>query len=168
MERQRIVLLDLEGTLIDEWAFRNFLQHNMQKIKDSGIFDSEGQTVRLGIMSWAVCDTSDAKIFKEDLLPTIEEFFGLKLDPKLPLTMDEYADDIFAGRKLKLSREDLYDMFRKEEVLLTLARTYADFKDSEVWLIDDALSHGLTIHVPERNCTVALLDIDRKLEDWEI
>lgn len=154
MMRNRIVLLDLEECLIDNWFGRCAITFNIEKIKESGVLTPDQSMgvhhVTMGLMSWAVATTTDVEDFNANLREPLEEMLGVKFDSSLPISMQDYADAVFAARRMRVSTEDMYDVFRKEEVLLTLARKSDLFQGKEIILIDDAVDHNLTFTVHDR------------------
>lgn len=162
--RSRTVFLDLEGTLIDDWNTRNFLAYNAEHILQSGIL--LGTDVAVGIMSWALWDTRDAAVFTESMLPELQAFLGVQINTSLPLTMDQWADDLLRYRKLRVSRDDIFDIFQKPEILLSMARFNPLFFGRDIILIDDAFEHGTRIDVPSTDTRVRLINISAPLETW--
>lgn len=161
--QSRILLLDLEGTLIDDWSTRRLLIQNMRKIKESGIITPN---TRVGLMSWAIWDSRDKQTAQNTLIGLIQQVLEVVIDPMLPMSMSDYAADILKCRKLLTSKEDMYDMFKKEEVLLSLARFDSRFVDVEVILIDDRVEHNMSIQIPSRNTVVRIIDIEKPVESW--
>lgn len=162
--RSRIVLLDLEETLIDTWSTRNFLHYNAERIRQAGILTL---AARVGFMSWAVCDAADSRIVIDELLIPIEETLGVKIDRMLPMSMQEYGADVLSFRNLRLSLEDMYDVFKKEEVLLALIRKNPAFIDHEIVLIDDAVDHNMSFNIPSRNAAVRFINVKEPVETWQ-
>lgn len=182
MMRNRVVLLDLEDTLIDDWLGRNTLQYNIERIKQSGVLmpdQSMGvHDVKVGLMSWAVSNIADAADFNANLREPLEGALDIKFDQALPTSMQDYADRIFEARRMRVSTEDMYDIFRKEEVLLTLARRSNCFQGKEIVLIDDAVDHNLTFTVYARHnhgkvdqtpvgTVVRFINIDQPVNTWQ-
>ena len=64
MERPTLVLLDLEETVVDDWQSRNFLFHKMERVKR---FLEQFKPFTLGLMSWAVYDDADLRVFHDEL-----------------------------------------------------------------------------------------------------
>jgi len=159
----RLVLLDLEQTVIDSWENRVFLMHNLEAIKSSGILTPD---TTVGLMSWAIWDYNDSRIVIDELIPPLEEVLDIQIDRSLPMSMEEYAADILSYRKLRLSAEDMFDMFKKEEVLLSLARFCPKFSDLEIILIDDVADHNLTFNVPSTKATVRFINIKQSSNTW--
>jgi len=154
-----VVLLDLEETLIDIWDEGNFLDVGLDRTKkflDELVLDG-GVRPRLGLMSWAVYNTLDKEEFNRRFRPTIEERLGMKFAEELILTEPNWA--LRCGR----IDEDEDAQPRKEEVLFWLANSRY-FMNTQVFLIDDRVSHRCRIECPEWGSSVTFLNIN-KMED---
>ena len=163
MARPLIVLLDLEQTLIDDWSTKNFLDVNAVKIRQSGFIAS---AAKVGLMSWAIHDWKDVNDARQHLIPALEEYFSFRIDPWLPLSMMQWADDVLCYRKLHLDHEDILDMFQKPEILLSVARFHPRFMGHDVVLIDDAFEHGMRFEVPSTDTVVRIVNINAPIEAW--
>ncbi len=153
-----IVFLDLEETVIDDWHSGMLLPGNIAVIR-SLLQDND----RLGLMSWAVWGDTDKGIFTREFQPCLENINNLwkPFDPDLIWSMDDWANEVFKHTNLKVSRQDLFDVFKKQEVLFKLARHHPLFRNQVVALIDDAVEHDMTITVPETGCTVKFWNIKK-------
>lgn len=156
-----VVLLDLEETLIDIWGDGNFLDVGLDRTKkflDELILDG-GIRPRLGLMSWAVYNTRDKEEFNRRFRPTIEERLGMKFAEEYILTAPDWA--------LECGPDDENELYNeipsKEEVLLRLANSRY-FMNTQVFLIDDRVSHRCRIECPEWGSSVTFLNIN-KMED---
>lgn len=141
MTQRVLVLLDLEETVIDDWEQRNLLPGNIAKINGLLRWMSIDSELTIGLMSWAVWDDKDKNNVLEKLLPDLNGVLAVPVAPQFVLSMQDWGDLVLGHCKLKLSRDDMFDMFRKEEVLFSL-RT-SDFLNqfNAVFLIDDAVTH---------------------------
>lgn len=153
-----LVFLDLEETLLDEWNSGLFLPRKLDCVRDF-LKDNPGSTV--GLMSWAVWDDRDKARFEKEFRADLER--NLECTFELVWSMDDWANEVFAHFNKKLSRQDLFDMFSKPEVLFALGRTHPLFHNQTVVLVDDAVEHKLTMTSPKNNCTVTLLNVDDML-----
>lgn len=158
-----IVFLDLEETVIDEWGSDLLLPANIEAIRRL----LQGNPVHLGLMSWAVWENERDKLkFTHDIQPYVEEALGFKFHPDLTWSMDDWAGEVFKHTGLTLDRkEDMFDMFKKEEVLFKLARHHPLFRGEMVILVDDAVEHDMTLRVPSRDCTVKFLNINNMVKN---
>lgn len=136
-----VILFDLEETLIDSWDQRNLLVENVEKIKEQ-LIGELGSNLRFGIFSWAIWNEDDREDFNQTLRGPLEEALGIKFDPEMIFSMQSIADLILKFRRKKLSIEDVFDLFGKEECLLTLHR-FNHFNCETVALVDDRVDHGL-------------------------
>jgi len=117
----------------------------------------------LGLMSWAVWNDDDKKVFNEKLRPAIEEALGMTFADELVWSMDDWSWHINRSTGKRVSRDDLFDMFGKQEVLFVLSRHSHNFNRQKVFLVDDAVEHGLEWFSPENECSVEILNIK---ESW--
>ncbi len=174
-KRQCFVFLDLEETVIDDWSTRNFLVRNIDKIeaflngRDVVIKNGNKPIVspatpllnmRLGLMSWAVWDSRDKAIFVNEIQPELEKMLGCKFDPSYIWSMDDWAKAILGNFNKKIDRDDMYDLYGKPEVLIALARTNPEFKNSTIFLIDDAYEHLMTFMSHKRECVLEFRNIN--------
>ena len=133
-----IVLLDLEETVIDSWEKRNALPENLDKIRR---FLKSND--RLGLMSWAVWDTKDKNDFQQNLQLGIEQALEHSFEKELIFSMHDFSDVILKKKRKWVSRDDMFDLFGKEECLLQMLRL-EQFNDWDIYLIDDCVDHNLT------------------------
>lgn len=166
----RIVLFDLEETLIDNWSTFNALHDNIAKINASGILNkSSSQTLQVGLMSWAVIDQKDEARFMRlgADRSLFEDALKQPLDRShLPFTADDYRFRLLFHRHLKINKEEFLDIFNKVEVLTMLARCDPWFKDKEIILVDDVVAHGETSHSQQNNASVRCINISMPIETW--
>lgn len=153
-----LVFLDLEETLIDEWSSGLFLPRKLDVVRDF-LKANPGATV--GLMSWAVWDAKDKATFERNFRADLER--NLECTFELVWSMDEWGEEVFKHFNKKVSRQDMFDMFSKPEVLFALGRKHPLFKNQTVVLVDDAVEHKLTMNSPLNNCTVTLLNVDDML-----
>lgn len=147
MSHRVLVLLDLEETVIDDWEQRNLLLGNIAKINDLLRWMSIDSDLTIGLMSWAVWDDKDKSNVLEKLLPVLNEVLAEPMSPKFVLSMQDWGDLVLSHCKLKLTRDDMFDMFRKEEVLFSLRTSSFLNQFNAVFLIDDAVTHQTTFGV---------------------
>ena len=160
---QTTVFLDLEETLLDTWQDGNLLEVGLHRTRELlKRVRSTDNRVRVGLMSWAVWDQKDKDDFNSRFRPFLEAELRTNFDDRLVWSMDNWAERVFKFGKKKLDRQDLFDMFQKEEVLFKLARCAdPEFRNTAVFLVDDRVSHGLIVRVPEHECSVQLLNVNQ-------
>lgn len=134
-----------------------------RKISAIAKFLSENDA-RVGLMSWAVWHFADKEQFESRFRHDLEFMLQHQFDDKLVWSMDEWAVEIFKHRRKKVSRDDMFDMFGKQEVLLSLARNHPEFKGHEVVLFDDAVEHMMEFRCPSNECNVKFINIDTMLK----
>lgn len=154
------VFLDLEETVMDDWNSGLFLPRKLDAVRK---FLTDNNVTTVGLMSWAVWDERDKARFNAEFREDLERNLNVTFD--LVWSMDDWANEVFKHFNKKLSRQDLFDMFSKPEVLFALGRTHPLFANETVVLVDDAVEHGLTMTSPNNNCTVALMNVDVMVRD---
>jgi hypothetical protein len=159
---KRILLLDLEETLIETFT-------GVESVEDVVFLDDNIDAIRkfieaatpdaVGIMSWAIYDKADALRFNSHLKKELEKRLDLEFDSRLPLTMDEYASQIFQHAGVRLSKADLFDILRKEQMLFFLALRCPIFDECEVTLIDDAVQDRVSLKTNSPQCFIDLRNV---------
>ena len=155
MQRENLVLLDLEETVMDNWFNGLFLPTRVEKMKEHEAFQS---LTELGLMSWAVHDMSDKdefnRRFKDDLEHMLEHEFKFVFD------MRQWALEVMRCSGLHVEVKEMFDTFKKQDVLFTLARNPNSFlSNKNVTLFDDMVEHNLVVDVPSNNCRVTLVNV---------
>lgn len=153
-----ILFLDLEETLIDDWSTGVLLTKNITAIQD--FIHSFPCNPVIGLMSWAVWDERDKLTFNKKFRPVIEDALGWKFDDRFLWSMDDWCNQLFKASGKDISRDDLFDIFGKEEVLFMMSRRHKNFKGASVALIDDAVEHNLKWHSKTNDCSVIIKRID--------
>ena len=147
-----IVLLDLEETVIDSWEKRNALPANLEKIKHF-LNDND----KLGLMSWAVWDAKDKEDFQKNLQLGLEQALEHPFTQELIFSMHDFSDVILKKKRKWVSRDDMFDLFGKEECLLQMLRL-EQFTAPNIYLIDDCVDHKMTFL--RNNQSVTFLNIN--------
>ena len=150
-----LVFLDLEETLIDEWANMMLMPQRCAAVHK---LLKENAGCRVGLMSWAVWHDKDKATFINDLQPLLEEVLDVKFDPELIWSMDDWARELVHAKK-RIPRQDLFDCFGKHEVLFMLSRCHPTFKDQSVVLVDDVAEHGLEWRSVTNNCYARMVNV---------
>lgn len=156
-----VVFVDLEETLVDVWHEGNFLEVGLRrtrKLLDDLMLDS-GVKPQLGLMSWAVWDSKDLVDFNRRFRGVLESELRTKFAMEHTLSMDDWSHLVLTETKKRLSRQDMFDMFGKEEVLSRLVRS-KHFLNTKVFLVDDRVSHNLHVECPEFASSVTFLNVN--------
>jgi hypothetical protein len=154
-----IVFLDLEQTVINCWDDQSLILRHIEKIKHW--LSENNLDVKLGLMSWAVWDENDKNLFNIHIRPRLEEALGKSFNDSFVLSMDDFASKILECCGKMISRDDMFDMFNKETTLFTLTRSHPMFKFEHVFLIDDAVEHGLNWESTNNHCHCTILNITK-------
>lgn len=159
----KIVLLDLEQTAVDDWEHMNLLPDNLEKIR----WAIQHTGCKLGLMSWAVWNEVDKETFKKRLQGPLEEVLGMKFSEEFIFSMHDFSDIILKQRRKWLSRDDMFDLFGKEECLLQLLRLEHFGKNARVTLIDDVVDHNMEFI--KGNAKVRFINVDDPMfKHWNI
>jgi hypothetical protein len=141
-EQNFIVLLDLEETVIDSWddPVWQFKGQQVKKfLHGEWLPHPTPMQCKLGIMSWAIWDHRDIDTFNKHHREWLEGCLNFKFDDDLIFSMDDWARAVFEETRCKVSRQDLFDVCKKEDVLFKL-RNSSMFHHTATWLIDDAVN----------------------------
>lgn len=166
-----MVFLDLEETVIDNWQDGNLLLANIDCIEEfiNGRDKTFGGVVapgaplvnmRLGLMSWAVWDAKDKAEFNSRFRPHLEHLLKRKFDDEIVWSMADWSRELCKFSNKLISKDDMFDMFGKVEVLFSLARKHSEFKGNRVFLIDDAVEHFLTQKSLDHQSVVEIRNIN--------
>jgi hypothetical protein len=154
----RIVLLDLEATVIDDWSSRNAMPENLEKIRS--FLQPED---KLGLMSWAIWDAEDKSTFQGDLQLLLEDAVEHAFTQEFIFSMSDFSDIILKHCRKWVSKDDMFDLFGKEECLLKLVRLGWFPENCEVILIDDVVDHNLTFTKGSRSVRFINVEVFRHL-----
>lgn len=157
-----LILLDLEETVVEDWASMSLMPRECTVLRRFFRECHPGAT--FGLMSWAVWDDRDKSLFNKHLREELEGVLELKFSDEWVLSMDDWAEMLFLHCKKKLSRDDLFDCFGKQEVLFLASRFVPAFKDQFVMLVDDVVEDGLQWNSPQNNCTVTMENVKKTVE----
>ena len=160
-----LILLDLEETVVEDWSNMTLLPRECMAIRSFLRTCHPGATI--GLMSWAVWNDKDKALFNKHLRDELEAVLEVKFSDEWVLSMDDWSDMLFKHCKKKLSRDDLFDCFGKQEVLFLASRSVPAFKDQFVMLIDDAVEHGLHWESPQNNCTVTMENVKETVAAYQ-
>lgn len=157
-----LILLDLEQTLIEEWARHPVLlsrritcvRHHLAANPDAEV----------GLMSWAVYRKADMDLFHSHMKPVLEEHLDRSFDERWCLSMEGWGQELTRATNKILPMDELFDLFGKDEVFLALARRHPEWVGRDVVLWDDAFE-DLEMWVPGRNTHACIHNIIRATED---
>jgi hypothetical protein len=152
-----IVFLDLEETVINNWEESLLMLENIKKIKH--LLDSN-ESVRVGLMSWAVWDDRDKTLFNAGVRHFLEENLGHRFDDELLWSMKDWAEHLFKFCGKHVSIQDLFDILGKHEVLFMLSRCHPTFRNETVMLIDDIAEHDLEWRSSKNNTEVRMVNVN--------
>ena len=113
----KLILLDLENTIIHDWDDSTFIFATMDHIKE--FLDAESPFSTIGVFSFAIWDRNDLDVFNADLRHRIEDVFDVQLD-------DEWI----------ICRDDLLPIFKK-----ILHMPFLTSYDLHSYLSKDMIAH---------------------------
>lgn len=150
-----IVLADLEETLIQDWSNPVMVPDRLDIVRQHLM---KHPTAQLGLMSWAVWDDRDMDVFNRKLRPMLEEALNHVFCSRWTLSMDGWAQEMLHHGRKKLDRDEMFDLFGKEDVFLTMARRHPEWVDQTVFLFDDAVPHS-TFCIPSLNTHAHMINV---------
>lgn len=150
-----LVLADLEETLIKDWSEPVVLPARVEIIKNHLLHNPQAE---LGLMSWAVWDSRDLDVFNRTLRTEIEERLEHRFCERWMLSMDGWAQEMMVHGRKRLDRDEMFDLFGKEDVFLIMARRHPEWAGREVFLFDDAVPHS-TFSLPSINTIAHMVNI---------
>lgn len=151
-----IILLDLEQTLIEEWGRHpKFLPAQIACIRSHLQAHPQAE---LGLMSWAVWKQRDLDEFDVHLRPRLEEALGRCFGERWTLSLEGWAWELTRATGKILPMDELFDIFGKDEVFLSLARRHPEWEGQDVVLWDDAFG-DMELRVPGRGVRAEIRDI---------
>lgn len=156
-----IVFLDLEQTVIGTWNQAEHLEVGIEgcRLFIQMIENLEGH-VQVGLMSWACWNASDKEHFNTRMRPQLEEALGYKFTDRFIWSMDDWCQEVFKHHRLFPSREDLFDLYKKEDVLCALVRSgHPQFLQKQVYLVDDTVQHMMSLHSPANRSRATFVNI---------
>lgn len=152
-----LVLLDLEETLIQSWHEPWYLPARIAKVR---AFLEQHPGAEMGLMSWAVYHDEDLEVFRAKMQEDLEEQLGQAFEPRWVLHMGDWANEVFQWGRKHLSRDDLFDLFGKDQVFLFLARNHPEWQGRQVVLFDDAFE-DLVLTIPGTQTHARIINILR-------
>lgn len=152
--KQKLVLLDLEETLIDSWD--SFVPVNVERVRAWLKQEQANGPVVFGLFSFAVWNQRDLNKFSNDHQEFLEELFNFQFDDSLLWTLEDVKSMVEDTRRFKFKDDmDFFDFHgNKTTTLVGLVTNHPFFKDTDVVLLDDTVSHGATFNDPKQNATL--------------
>lgn len=129
---KRLLLLDLESTIIPVWGNFFPLMGNCRKIKE---FNDDFKATKTGTLSWALWDQSDVDIFRKEK-SAVEEQIGFEIENLW--TIQDYIA-LVKKEICGMDKQDFFDFFEKEHALFRIILN-GWMKDTHIVLIDDAVT----------------------------
>jgi hypothetical protein len=177
------LFLDLEDTIIDEWATRNFLRTRdvcfvrdcinhrnrlidlcleLEREHGTGMDINRDKIDCLGLFSYAVSHDADKQIFVEEMKSDIERMLCLKFDPDYVLTVDQIRLKWIQRTNIQVKPNDAVDFQErcgnKAMTFFNVAPLILKPQHKTAYLLDDTVG-DLDLHMRKsgiRLCTRSL------------
>lgn len=149
----RVLFLDLENTVIDDWYEGNFLLSRIEKIKEWIELESfcGNNFDCLGLFSWAVNDFNDLKTWEKQFKDMLESLFNLKFEQRLLYTVQDVKRLLCTNRRMKQSSvgdSEFFDVWSNKSLTFTEVCVTDIFRNTQVQhatLVDDIAWHNTVI-----------------------
>ena len=151
------LLLDLEGTVIESWGRRRWLQKHLDTIRDFADQHCRDRAVSCGLMSWAVMDDSDIQEFNRELRRPLEARLGMQFRDELVRSMEDWSHLAATYGQGRINEPELLDLFDKPSLLFGMRHVPEFILGQEAILIDDDIPHDERIITGNR--TIRLLNV---------
>jgi FMN phosphatase YigB (HAD superfamily) len=153
----KIVLFDLEETLIESWEDPTLLCGQFPKIlswvKEQGDF-------RAGLFSWAVWDANELKKFNKGLRQQIEEVHGFRFDDELMFTRNFFLNKFREWFMMPwMDCDDFTAFFKKRQAIEEVWLRMFDQPNTELVFIDDTIPSMMLIRDDVEHNTLQLVDV---------
>jgi CRP-like cAMP-binding protein len=114
------LLLDLEGTVIESWGRRRWLQKHLDAIRDFADQHCRDRTISCGLMSWAVMDDSDIQEFNRHLRRSLEESLDMQFRDEMVRSMEGWSHLASTYGQGGIGGQELLYLFDKPSLLFGL------------------------------------------------
>lgn len=160
-----IVLLDLEQTLIEDWS-NPVLQHEANPsllpwFKSLGDFQA-------GLLSFAVWNEEDLKVFNRNLREPLEQTFGFQFQNDLIFLKDDLLTRFRIWLNMPfLDQSDFSDFFNKRRSMEDLWLHEFQQPHTRLILLDDTVPN-ITLHSDDvENCQLQLINpLSVSFQQW--
>lgn len=151
---KRVLLLDLEETIIPAWGNFFPIIHKCMAIES---FVKEFKPDEVITFSWAIWNDKDI-VELEPELPFLEKHIGCKFNKII--TIEGYIDLVKQYARLPgMDFQDFFDFYEKEKCLFDLCMN--GWKpDSHIVLIDDVVVE-CKIEIPKHNTLIEIKNIEK-------
>jgi len=147
MEKQRILFLDLEQTIIDVWQDANIIQVQVPFIKE---VIRKFKPEHIGIFSFAIDNESDKEHFRNRMQDKIEMAIGMKITWKHIMSTSEMIKLIKKlNHTVAMDAVDFFTWFNKEKALIDCLK--ASSFQGRACLIDDTVDDSIFV---DRNMSI--------------
>ena len=153
-----VMLFDLEGVLVDSWESFADIAHTTHDTFASLIAKHAPDCI--GLMSWAVWNQAEKKrVADSGVLASIENQFGVKVNPEWVLDTSEWIALANRGEVHKIQHDDIFSVCWKDAILCKIAR---HTPDTHFILVDDRYGFDMHATFPKNNSMVTI-----EIVPWE-
>lgn len=153
---KKILLLDLEGTVIDEWFPANLLMYHIEYIKPliaSSNFD------KVGIFTYAIHNTEELGQFITEIKPGLEAALNTTISDNWVMHKRLVYDLMRTHTTLKgMTMSDFDDFFMDKGATIARLAMMGAFQEMDVTIVDDCVVDS-TLTVPKFNTKVSLINV---------
>ena len=147
-----VMLFDLEGVLVDSWESFSDITHMLHDTFAALIAKHTPDCI--GLMSWAVCNqTEKTRVISSGILASIENRFGVKVNPEWVLDTNEWITLANHKQVYKIQPDDIFSICWKDSILCKIARHTSD---THFILVDDRMGFDMLATFPKNNSMVTI------------
>lgn len=142
----KVLLLDLEETVIDVWSDHGFCSfNNTEPVRQ---FIKNGGFSKVGVLSFAIWNDTDLETFDRHLRSELEELFEIRFTTSLIFSVDNLRKEF---RKNGLSFEDTSEFLQvcKKDFTFFKILQSDRFRNCDVTLLDDMVPDAI-LTFPDR------------------
>ncbi len=158
MEKNNLVFLDLEGTIIDTWE--NGSIGNSRVIKS---FIDTLDVDCIYIYSFAIHDDNDKNDFKLRFQDKLEDLLDKKI--YYVYSVEEVMKEILKDKKISLEKNQLLQVYGKDLSFDLFCNR--KFKNKNCYLIDDMVPNKEIINFDSNN-SIKYISIDKLIYDYKV
>jgi len=152
----KIILFDLEETLIEDWNVPTLLCEQFPKIKEWIAKEGEFQS---GIFSWAIWDQKDLTSFNKELRGRIEESHNIHFNDNLIFLRDDILKSFREWFHMPfMDSDDFMAFFKKRQAIEELWLRHFNQPDTELVFLDDTVPNMVCVISDVKNNILRLVN----------
>lgn len=154
MNKDVVILLDLEGTVITHWSKRELI--NIDKLKSLINHFTKKYNVTFGIYSYAIWCVENLRILKSEIIPKLEESFEITFSDDYIFHIDDLINN-FSRKHTGIDYKAYCFIVDKQMSIIDFQKDNLKFKNRDIILIDAFVTHEMTVMIPEENSIKTIL-----------